>query len=380
MYTYARCCALLSPADVILTNLPAGAPMAGDSLPYVTVILPACNASATIHETLQSIRSQTYGNLEIIVVDDGSVDGTAAITKRHVDQDDRVRLLSCSNSGVARARNLALASASGALVAPIDADDLWRPDKIERQVALLLERGPAVSLVYTWYAVIDEKSRVLQNCTPTEEGRVVRALLLGNFIGHASSPLMRTRDVIGVGGYDPTLRARRAEGCEDLDLYLRMAALGEFAAVKSVLTGYRDSSSNMSSNYAQMLRSHAFVVSAASRLYPGFAREIRDGRANQAIHFLKRALASSRYNAAIAVFLQICARDPGIGARLLFYIPALLRRASGRIWRRRARSRTPATLPHFLADLVFPDSGDTSADPAFDPDSIQVSSHYGSRE
>ena len=189
--------------------------MLSSPTPTVTVILPAYNAGSTIHETLVSVRAQTYADLEILVVDDGSQDGTKEIIERHAANDPRVRLLVQANSGVASARNRALAHASGAFVAPIDSDDLWQPDKIARQLALLGERGASVELVYTWFAVIDGESRVRRVITPSEEGRVLPALCVGNFVGQASSPLMRTQSVIRAGGYDVSLRECAAQGCED---------------------------------------------------------------------------------------------------------------------------------------------------------------------
>jgi glycosyltransferase involved in cell wall biosynthesis len=128
----------------------------------VTVVIPAYNAEATIDETLQSVRAQTYPSLEIVVVDDGSTDSTAQIVERHAVADARVLLIRQPNQGVAAARNAAIAAGRGQFIAPIDADDVWHPSKIEKQLAAMRDGGSKVGLVYTWSALLDQQSRVTQ--------------------------------------------------------------------------------------------------------------------------------------------------------------------------------------------------------------------------
>ena len=144
----------------------------------VSVVVPAYNAGATIDATLDSVRAQSYRHLEILVVDDGSSDDTAARVERHAAADPRVRLLRQPNAGVAAARNLGLRAARGAYVAPIDADDLWHPHKVERQVRMLEHGPPALGMVYTWYAVIDAEGRVARCADPSLEGAVQRLSLI----------------------------------------------------------------------------------------------------------------------------------------------------------------------------------------------------------
>jgi glycosyltransferase involved in cell wall biosynthesis len=95
--------------------------------PLVSVIIPAYNAENFIAKTLESVLSQTYQNIEVLVVDDGSTDTTAEIVKSFVQKDSRVSLLQQSNAGVAAARNLAIEKSKGEYIAPIDADDIWYP-------------------------------------------------------------------------------------------------------------------------------------------------------------------------------------------------------------------------------------------------------------
>ncbi len=117
-------------------------------------MIPAYNAEATIDDTLRSVRSQTYPHLEIIVVDDGSSDRTTSIVNAHAAVDGRISLISQKNAGVAAARNAGWQFARSALTAFVDADDLWAPTKIEKQLDVILSGGLQVGLVYTWWALI----------------------------------------------------------------------------------------------------------------------------------------------------------------------------------------------------------------------------------
>jgi len=132
-----------------------------DGGPVVSVVVPAFNAAATIEETLQSISQQTHRNLEVIVVDDGSSDDTAALVRRHSVRDPRFRVISQPNGGVASARNAGVRASHGEFVAFIDADDLWHPTKIAKQAAALLAGGPETALVYSPFRVIDSAGNVI---------------------------------------------------------------------------------------------------------------------------------------------------------------------------------------------------------------------------
>lgn len=328
--------------------------VSGCSAELVTVVVPAYNASETIDETLWSVRNQTHANLEILVVDDGSTDETCAVVGRHMARDGRVRLLQQANGGVAHARNHALNAARGRYVAPVDADDLWRPDKIARQLALLRQRGPDTTLVYTWYATIDRRSRVRGLFKPGYEGRVLPVLCTGNFVGHASSPLMRTEAVLQAGGYDPALREQGAQGCEDWKLYLSLAAMGEFAVVKDALTGYRQVGHGMSGDIAQMLRSHHRVMSEFQQAHPGLAGPLREGLYRMSDYYVKEALKAQRFAAAGREFRRLCRHDPRIGAYLLYCSATrlrpdrLARMVQRRVFLREGRPGYDRAHPHFL--------------------------------
>jgi glycosyltransferase involved in cell wall biosynthesis len=113
----------------------------------ISCIVPVFNGERYLQEALESIFKQTYGPLEVIVVDDGSTDGTAALAAGY---GGRIRYLWQANAGEAAARNRGLSAAQGEFVAFLDADDLWHPEKLARQMARLRER-PEIDLCFTSY-------------------------------------------------------------------------------------------------------------------------------------------------------------------------------------------------------------------------------------
>jgi glycosyltransferase involved in cell wall biosynthesis/peptidoglycan/xylan/chitin deacetylase (PgdA/CDA1 family) len=276
----------------------------------VTVVVPAYNAAHTIDETLRSARYQTHRNLEILVVDDGSKDATPAIVAKHAAIDARVRLITQANAGVAAARNRGIAEAKSDLIAPLDADDLWAPTKIEKQLLAMHKQGERTALVYTWFAVIDECGNVRDlEHRPSDTGQVLRRMCRGNLVGNGSSPLMRKSAILDAGGFEPGLRAANAQGCEDLLLYFRIAERHEFAVVPEHLTGYRRHSATMSEDSLQMLRSYHLVTKEMYRKYPEYAQEIRLGETDLADWLIRKALRNFRLDTAIAICAHIARTD-----------------------------------------------------------------------
>ena len=144
----------------------------------VSVIVPSYNASRYIRETLESVLGQTYSSFEVIVVDDGSTDDTAAIVADYSRRDSRIRLVSQPNGGVGAARNRAIAEASGEFIAPLDADDVWYPEKLQKQVASLERHGTEWGVGYCWSKSINDVGRA---SIP-----LVTRLLTGQFAGKLS--------------------------------------------------------------------------------------------------------------------------------------------------------------------------------------------------
>jgi glycosyltransferase involved in cell wall biosynthesis len=234
--------------------------------PLVSVIIPAYNAAAFIERTLVSVLNQSYQNLEAIVVDDGSQDETVEIVKNYAQKDERIILLQQKNAGVAAARNSAIEVAKGEFIAPIDADDIWYPQNLEKQVNCAISGGETVGLVYSWSVDIDENDQIEAGFHAAKvSGNVYKILICHNFIGNASSTLIRRQCLVEVGGYSCELKQRNAQGCEDWDLYLRLAERYHFAVVPEFLVGYRKRAGSMSRNAHTMAKSHELMLLATQQ-------------------------------------------------------------------------------------------------------------------
>jgi hypothetical protein len=235
----------------------------------VTVVIPAYNAESTIDDTLRSARSQTYRALDIVVVDDGSRDATAELADRHTRADGRVRVVSIANSGVAHARNVGIAIGGGAFVAPLDADDVWHPAKIERQMESMRALGPDTGLIYTYYRRIDPKGRVIESGDAQRfEGHVFLRSLYVNFVGNGSALLLRRAALNEVGGYEPDLRRRSAGGFEDYLIQVLIARHWRVGVVPEYLTGYRSTPGAMSEARVRMARSNLAMLEHVAESYP----------------------------------------------------------------------------------------------------------------
>lgn len=317
-----------------------------DGSPLVSVVVPAFNAAKTISETLRSISQQTYSALEIVVVDDGSTDETADIARRHGEVDPRMRVVTKSNGGVASARNAGIGCTRGAFVAFIDADDLWHPTKIAKQLAVLLAGGPDMALVYAPFRLIDAHGRVL--ASPHKygvNGWVIHRHFYSNLVGNGSAPLVRRSVLEEFGGFDSWLLQQGAEGCEDLLLQLRIAARYRFGEVSEYLVGYRRLPDNMSSNTEQMIRSGILAVSKAlseCRQIPGLSADAMLKR--YAWQRLRAHVRAGRLQESLWPFVRLVLASPAFATALLW---TEVLGSAGKVARALVRGRSGDILPHF---------------------------------
>lgn len=209
----------------------------------ISVIIPAYNAEKTIGETIASVLAQTYPDLELIVINDGSQDATLEVV--HQFADERLKVFSYPNAGPQKSRNRGIAQAVGQYISFVDADDLWTPDKLELQLKAL-EAQPEASVAYSWVDGIDETNTITRSGQRiTLEGDVFEALLLNNFLGNGSNPLIRAAALRQVGGFDAAILAG-----QDWDMWLTLAAHCDFVVVPRVQVLYRKvtNSTSWSSN------------------------------------------------------------------------------------------------------------------------------------
>lgn len=292
-------------AENVDVNRPASPPM-------VAVVIPAFNAERTIERTLKSACAQTYRHLEILVVDDGSSDRTALIVEQFATEDDRIKLIRTPNRGVACARNEGIRAARADYVAMLDADDLWHPTKIEKQMEVMLAGAVPPGFVYCHYRIIDAEDHVKYSSSAVAcRGNVLARHVMVNFAGNGSSLLLRRAAIEAAGGYDPGLRARGLEGCEDLLLQLRIASIFNIDFVPEYLVGYRQHPLMMSADQARMLASRLAVMEFVREFAPHVPRCVyRWGVAQQLFQTALSSARRGRWGEAAMLLALTAANDP----------------------------------------------------------------------
>ena len=245
-------------------------------MPSISVIIPAYNAEKTIKETIQSVLNQTWQDFELLIINDGSQDATLEVIESI--QDPRIKIFSYPNAGSSASRNRGIALAKGEYISFIDADDLWTTAKLEAQYKALQENSQA-AVAYSWTDHIDESGQFLRS-GPQQSftGDVYARLLLEDFIGNGSNPLIRAQAFAEVGDFDESLAHS-----EDWDLWLRLAARYHFVAVPSPQILYRMRVSSKSFNIKEMEESSLQVIERAVTATP------------ETIGHLKQASLGNRY-------------------------------------------------------------------------------------
>jgi glycosyltransferase involved in cell wall biosynthesis len=291
------------------------------SMPLVSVIIPAYNAEEFIGATIESALAQDYPAIEIIVVDDGSTDDSAKIVRRYQERHPSVQLIQQANSGVAAARNAGIKISHGEYIAPLDADDIWFEHKISEQVKAL-ESGPTnIGLAYGWSTTIDEDGLSIGGIGANKlNGEMFANMLFTNVVGNGSAPLIRKKcfDVVGLYGLEFT--QRDAIGCEDQDMYLRIAEHYGFAVVKRILMGYRVLSDSMSSDAARMGRSHDLMIERLRRRNPSFPeRFLRQSRALNCFYVSNIYISQREYLLSVIEFARSTLIDPSLLVKPGYY-------------------------------------------------------------
>lgn len=210
-------------------------------VPIVSVVIPTFNRASTIGASIESVLTQDYPNLEIIVVDDGSKDDTERIMEPYVARG--VRYFRQENRGAPAARNAGVERATGELIAFLDSDDAWAPTKISAQVRCMSESLPDTALVYTSMKKVDQHGRLLGYKRATKRGSIYLDLLRDNVVGSTSTALVKASVVREIGGFDTALRSR-----QDLDLWLRIARKYPIDFVDEPLVIYSVHTDRISSN------------------------------------------------------------------------------------------------------------------------------------
>ncbi len=228
-----------------------------DHLPLLSIIIPAYNVAAYVREAVDSALAQTYPNVEVVVVDDGSTDDTSAILDSY---GDRIVLIRQRNRGLAGARNSGIAAARGDLLGWLDADDVWFPTRAQEAVDYLVAR-PDIAAVTTDALLIDGETYsnrryygdYFKGAFPDPSAQLA-AMVEHNFMFVGA--VVRTRLLRKYGGFDEALRRS-----EDYDLWIRLLLGGErFGRIDVPLAAYRLRSDSLSANAEAQWEAHLSVI------------------------------------------------------------------------------------------------------------------------
>jgi glycosyltransferase involved in cell wall biosynthesis len=282
--------------------------------PRVAVIIPCYNREQYIRETVESALSQTYPNLEVVTVDDGSTDGTRKILE---DYSGRIRIMvhpGRVNKGQSASINLAMRSTDSEYVAILDSDDVWAPTKIERQ-AEILEKSGEVGLVYVNGFAIDHAGNRLYKLIGGHRRSAgdAETVLLEYYIGPPSSWLIRRSILESAGGFDEAMRS-----AQDHDMAIRLAEITQFAYLDEALFYYRRHADTQSTRHSRRRWETGFVILKKARArYPYRYNVYRKRLA--VLHFrLGQCLVEERrFPSALARFVIAGLLDPWRGIKVL---------------------------------------------------------------
>ena len=234
----------------------------------VSIIIPVCNGEKFMKQTLESVYAQSYKNFEVVCVDDGSTDGSSEIIKRF---DPRVIYQFQVNKGQSAARNAGIHLSHGDLIAFLDADDIWFPEKLKLQVNYFLDH-PEVSMIHSNMSIGTNDS-IITPALPIIKRHIgfsiFDELYLGNFITTASAVVLRSECLKVTGLFDENFR-----NAEDYDLWLRVAANFKVGYQDVVMGIYRVHGDNLSRDSIGMNIAVLNVLGKIEKLYPQHVSQI----------------------------------------------------------------------------------------------------------
>jgi glycosyltransferase involved in cell wall biosynthesis len=303
----------------------------------VSVVVPNYNCGRCLAEAVESALAQSYTACELIVVDDGSTDGSVKVLERY---SSRLRIVRQSNRGVSAARNRGIQESRGELIAFLDADDVWRADKLEKQVPLFA--NPAVGLVHCALEYIDESGRSLGTNLTGRRGHVLRhiALLRGTVVQASSSAVVR-RECFGKAGlFDVDLSTSA-----DWDMWRRIACYYDVDVVREPLIRYRLRTDSM----------HRSVAALEHDMLRSFARMFADPAASE-VRPLRRRAYANLYLMLSGSYAEVgdIGKAVAYACRSVVTWPPSVGYIAAMPWRRLRRAmRHDASEPH-LIDMRFP--------------------------
>jgi len=254
----------------------------------MSVVIPAYNVEAYIVPAINSVLTQTVSDLEVIVVDDGSTDGT--YQKAESLRSKRVTVLWQPHAGPSVARNLGILASRGRYIGFLDADDFWQPRKAQRHLDVMQRLGD-IDLSFAWWRVIDEKGRDTGRRGKPRPGRIAfRELIVENLTGNGSTVVARKSAIEDAGYFDVSFTAM-----EDHDLWLRIARLQSknVFCIGEVLSDYRMRPQQATKDWRKLLMNWERLMAKMWTLDPESMTEVH----HQASARYRRYLAYMAYEA-----------------------------------------------------------------------------------
>jgi glycosyltransferase involved in cell wall biosynthesis len=244
-------------------------------VPTISIVMPCFNAALHLPDSVGSVLEQTYGDWELIAVDDGSSDGTLAWLNAQVDI--RIRVLSQLNQGVSAARNAGLAEAHGDFVAFLDADDTWAPSFLEKMLVILRAQPAAVLAYCGWQNIGLPGGRGEPFVPPDYETPAKTETLFAGCRWPIHAALVKRAAIEAAGGFDRTLK-----NAEDYALWLRVATRAPIVRMPEVLAFYHfHNGAQASSNKARAALQHLYAQQSYLAQHPDFHEAIGKSRAHE---------------------------------------------------------------------------------------------------
>ena len=283
--------------------------------PTFSVVLPVYGAERTVAETIQSVLDQTFQDFEIVIVDDGCRDASIEICKAF--RDRRIRIVTQENRGLSGARNTGIREARGEFIALVDADDTWKPGKLERHYIHLMA-SPHVGISYSGSDFIDDLSRPMRmQQIPRLRGIKAHHIFLRNPIGNGSAPIFRRQVFEDIAFKDPhhgetAYFDESFRQSEDVECWIRIALTTDwvFQGLPGTDTNYRINMTGLSANVEPQLetwermaekvrmidskfhRRWAPIARAYQRRYLS-RRSVHNGDGYRALHYFMEAMTSA---------------------------------------------------------------------------------------
>lgn len=284
--------------------------------PVVSVILTCFNGERWIAGAIQSVLAQTHPYWELIVVNDGSTDGSKVVIDRF--EDERIRQIEQANRGIPGARNRGLQEAKGKFIAVLDQDDLWHRTKLTRQVTYL-RANAEMGVVYTNADHIDADGRVIgrRYRTPPGEGWLLEAFLRAGVAVPIVTTLIRRECLDAVGSFN-----ERLYGWDDYELLVRLASRFRFGYLDEPLVQLRYHEQSAWSN-ERMFLDRFIVADGLARLFLQHAGLIRQFRAAAHLSYGQYLRSRGERRRARSEFLKAVETSPGLWRAALAWLSTL---------------------------------------------------------